>query len=117
MQQDQDRQDGRTEVIVEPTTASPPEPLQMKTTFIRIGCTSCLPLNFAVVGPIPAFIWEEDQGHYKYDLATTMEGDRVGSNPFSPNHFTSPVELKSTISPEASSTTVLVHPQPFEAIH
>ena len=27
VQQDQDRQDGRTEVIVEPKTASPPEPL------------------------------------------------------------------------------------------
>ena len=27
VQQDQDQQDGRTEVIVEPRTASPPEPL------------------------------------------------------------------------------------------
>ena len=27
VQQDQDRQDGRTEVIVEPGAASPPEPL------------------------------------------------------------------------------------------
>ena len=27
VQQDQDQQDGKTEVIVEPTTASPPEPL------------------------------------------------------------------------------------------
>ena len=33
VQQDQDQQDGRTEVIVEPTTASRPEALHAKTTF------------------------------------------------------------------------------------
>ena len=65
MQQDQDSQDGRVEVIAEPTTASGPEALQAKTTFVRIRCTSCLPFNLAVVGSLPAFIWEEDQGHYK----------------------------------------------------
>ena len=66
MQQDQDRQDDRTEVIAEPTTASRPEALQAKTTFVRIRCTSCLPLNLAIVGSLPASILEEeDQGHYK----------------------------------------------------
>ena len=65
VQQDQDRQDGRTEVIAEPTTASRPEALQVKTTFVRIRCTGCLPLNLAIMGSLPAFIWEEDQGHYK----------------------------------------------------
>ena len=54
-----------TEVIAEPTIASPLEPLQAKTTFVRITCTSCLPLNLAVVGSLPTYIWEEDQGHYK----------------------------------------------------
>ena len=33
VQQDQDRQDGRTEVITEPTTTSRPEALQAQTTF------------------------------------------------------------------------------------
>ena len=65
VQQDQDRQDGGTRVIAEPTAASPPEALQAKTTFVRIACTSCPPLNLAVVGSLPAYIWEEDQGHYK----------------------------------------------------
>ena len=53
------------EVITELTAASPIEPLQAKTTFVKITCTSCLPLNLAVVGSLPAYIWEEDQGHYK----------------------------------------------------
>ena len=35
MQQDQDREDGRTEVIAEPTTVSRPEALQAKTTFCQ----------------------------------------------------------------------------------
>ena len=39
--------------------------LQAKTTFIRITCTSCPPSNLAVVGSLPTYIWEEDQGHYK----------------------------------------------------
>ena len=44
--------------------------------FVRIRCTSCLPSNLAVVGSLPAFIsGEEYQGHYKYSLATTLDGD------------------------------------------
>ena len=39
--------------------------LQAKTTFVGIACTSCPPSNLAVVGSLPAYIWEEDQGHYK----------------------------------------------------
>ena len=39
--------------------------LQAKTTFVRITCTSCLPSNLAVVGSLPAYNWDEDQGHYK----------------------------------------------------
>ena len=35
VQQDQDHQDGRREVIAEPTTASRPEALQAKTTFCQ----------------------------------------------------------------------------------
>ena len=65
MQQDQDRQDGKMEVIAEPTTVSRPEALQAKTTFVRIRCTSCLPSNLAIVESLHAFIREEDQGHYK----------------------------------------------------
>ena len=32
---------------------------------VRITCTSCLPSNLAIVGSLPAYIWEEDQGLYK----------------------------------------------------
>ena len=64
VQRDQDRQDGRTEVITKPTTASPPEPLQAKTTFVRIDHTTCPLSNPAVVESLLAHIWEEDQGHY-----------------------------------------------------
>ena len=39
---------------------------QAKTTLVRIGCTSCLPSNLAIVGSLPAFILgEENQGLYK----------------------------------------------------
>ena len=65
VQRDQDQQSSRMEVIAEPPTASRPEALQAKTTFVRIRCTSCLPSNLAIVGSLLTFIWEEDQGHYK----------------------------------------------------
>ena len=32
------------------------------------------PFNLAIVGSLPAYVLEEeDQGHYKYSLATTVE--------------------------------------------
>ena len=44
-QRDQDQEDGKTEVIMEPKTASPQSFSQAKTTFVRIACTSCPPSN------------------------------------------------------------------------
>ena len=38
--------------------------LQAKTTFVRIGCTTCPLSNPAIVESLPAHILEEDQGHY-----------------------------------------------------
>ena len=38
---------------------------QVKTTFVRIDCTTCPLSNPAIVESLPAHIWEEDQGHYK----------------------------------------------------
>ena len=64
-QRELDCQDCGMEAIAKPTATSPPEPSQAKTTFVRITFTSCLPLNFSVVGSLPAYTWEEDQGHYK----------------------------------------------------
>ena len=64
MEQDQDRQDGRTEVITEPTAASPPEPLAGKDYFCQDNLYKLSPFELAVVGSLPAYIWEEDQGHY-----------------------------------------------------
>ena len=66
MQRDQDQEDGKAEVIVEPKTTSPQSFSQAKTTFVRIACTSCPPSNLpALVGSLPFDIWEEDQGLYK----------------------------------------------------
>ena len=66
MQQDQDQEVGKAEVIVEPKTASPQSFSQAKTAFVRIACTSCPPSNLpAVVGSLPAHYLEEDQGLYK----------------------------------------------------
>ena len=66
MQRDQDQEEGKAEVIVEPKTASPQSFSQAKTAFVRIAYTSCHPSNLpAVVGSLSARIWEEDQGLYK----------------------------------------------------
>ena len=55
VQQDQDQEDGKAEVIVEPKTASPQSFSQAKTAFVRIACTSCPLSNLtAVVGSLPA---------------------------------------------------------------
>ncbi len=43
VQRDQDQEDGKAEVIVEPKTASPQSFSQAKTAFVRIACTSCPP--------------------------------------------------------------------------
>ena len=45
-----------------------------KTTLVRIGCTTCPLSNLVVMGSLLANIWEEEQGRYKEDLATTKEG-------------------------------------------
>ena len=75
MLQDQDRQDDRTEVIAEPTMASRPEALQAKTTFRQDKMYYLSPFKLATVGSLPAYVLgEEDRGHYKYRLATTVEG-------------------------------------------
>ena len=39
--------------------------LQAKTTFVRIGCTSCPLSNWLLLAPFPLNIWGEDQGLYK----------------------------------------------------
>jgi hypothetical protein len=77
--QDQGRQDYRTDVIAEPTTASRPEALQAKITFRQDRMYFLSPFKLAIVESLPAYILgEEDRGHYIYSLATTIKG---GSNP------------------------------------
>ena len=65
MQRDQDQEDGKAEVIVEPKTASPQSFSQAKTTLVKISYTTCPLSNPAVVGALQANSWEEGQGHYK----------------------------------------------------
>ena len=72
VQQDQDRQDGRADVIIEHTAASQPEDLHAKTTFCQDKMYYLYPFKLATVGSLPAFVLEEeDRDHYKYRLATT----------------------------------------------
>ena len=74
MQRDQGRQHGRTDVFVEPTVASGPEVLPAKTTFHQDNMYYLSPFKLATMGSLPAFVLEEeDQGPYKYSLATTVE--------------------------------------------
>ena len=71
------------DVIAEPTAASRPGALQAKTTFRQDRMFYLSPFKLAIVGSLPASVLEEeDQGHYKYRLATTIEA--IGSFPPSP---------------------------------
>jgi hypothetical protein len=75
VQRDQDHELGRTDVITEPTAVSRPEALQAKTTFHQDKMYYLSPFELATVGSLPAYILgEEDRGHYKDRLATTIEG-------------------------------------------
>ena len=65
MQQDQDRQDDRTEVIGEPTTASRPEAFTGEDYFCQDKLYYLSPFKSGHCGSLPANIWEEDRGHYK----------------------------------------------------
>ena len=61
VQQDQDRQDGRTEVIAEPTAASPPEPLAGEDYFCQDSLYQLPPFKLGRYGiPSRLNIWEED---------------------------------------------------------
>ena len=65
VQRDQDQEDGKVEVIMEPKTASPQSFSRAKTAFVRISCTSCPLTNWPLLAPFPLNIWGEDQGLYK----------------------------------------------------
>ena len=59
MQEDQYRQDGRTDVIIEPTAASRLEALQAKTTFRQDKMHYLSPFKLATVGSLPAYVWRK----------------------------------------------------------
>ena len=64
------------DVITKPTAASRPEALQAKTTFRQDRMQFLSPLKICHCGiPSRLCLEEEDQGHYKYSLATIVEGD------------------------------------------
>ena len=67
MQRDQDQEDGKTEVTVEPKTASPPEPFTGEDRFLSGLLVLAVPLRIyaPLLAPFPLNIWEEDQGLYK----------------------------------------------------
>ena len=61
---------------------------QAKTTFVRITCTSCLPLNLAIVGSLPAQYLGRGPRPLYIGLATTIE--RGSAHPDHPQHTSSP---------------------------
>ena len=67
MQRDQDQQDGKTEVTMEPKTVSPPEPFAGEDRFCQDSLYSLSSFKFArrLLAPFPLNIWGEDQGLYK----------------------------------------------------
>ena len=65
------------DVITKPTVASRLEALQAKTTFRQDRMFLLSPFKIGRCGiPSRLHLEEEDQGHYKYSLATTVEGER-----------------------------------------
>ena len=70
------------DVIAKLTASSRPEALQAKTTFHRDKMYYLSPFKIGHCG-IPSRLRseEEDQGHYKYSLATTVGGDRDPERP------------------------------------
>ena len=76
VQQDQHRQNGKTNFITEPTAALRPEALQAKTNFHQDKMYYLSPFKLDTVGSLPTFVLEEeDRGHYKYISTTTIGGD------------------------------------------
>ena len=65
VQQDQDRQDGRMEVIADPTTASPPEAFAGEDYFCQDSLYKLSPFEFGRCGIPSRLHLGEDQGHYK----------------------------------------------------
>ena len=65
VQQDQDQQDGRTEVTMEPRTVSLPEPLAGEDHLLSGYLYWLSPFKFGHCDPFPLNIWEEDQGLFK----------------------------------------------------
>ena len=54
VQQDQDRQDGRMEVIWSPSQRHRQGLLQARTNFSQDKCTRCSPSKWPIVGALPA---------------------------------------------------------------
>ena len=74
------------------SSRSPPQRHEQKlcmrrAPFVRIRCTTCPPSKWATVGSLPTSVLvEEHRGHYKYSLATSVEGrelslDQIHSHP------------------------------------
>ena len=66
VQQDQDQQNGRMEVIMESQDSVIIRAFgSRRPTLVRITCTICPPSKWMLLAPFPLNIWEEDQGLYK----------------------------------------------------
>ena len=66
VQQDQDQQNGRMEVIVEPMKVSSSEPLAGEDQLlVRISVLDVPLQNGQLLAPFPLIIWGEAQGLYK----------------------------------------------------
>ena len=66
------------DVITKPTVVSQQEALQAKTTFCQDKMYYLSPFSIGHCGiPYHLSFGEEDRGHYKYNLATTVARGRV----------------------------------------
>ena len=85
---------------------------QVKTTFVRISCTTC-PLSKRP-------LWDPFSPTFGKRTKATINRTshhHTGKTSRTSTHHTNSLELNNTSPPEASSSTILVHPQPSEAIH
>ena len=76
MQRDQDQQDGKTEVTMEPKTASSLEPFSGEDRFCQDKLYQLSPFKLAVVGSLPAQYLGRGPGPLEIGLATTVEASK-----------------------------------------
>ena len=123
VQQDQECQDGRMEVIDEPTGASRPEAFRRRRLLLSEYIVLLVPFQIRPLwDPFPLIFGKRTKAtinrtSHHHRRGRREEGRREEERRENKENEHTPHQLKNTSPPEACSSTLLAHPQPFETIH